>query len=464
MQHSTSSILSICNDIFNPESCHQMACKHGFIQRKSSKIFGPEFLSALIVPSAGCATDSLNGLCARMAEFNPNANISASALIQRINTKAAVQFTMAAYEKILTLTREKMIQQDPSITNVLKHFRNIYIQDSTIFEMNKELSRFFPGTKRGGKKGGSSCKSQMKIDLIHNLATGRIERAQIHEGKRPDQASSGVIERIVKVGDLVMRDLGYFKIESLSNIDELGAYFLSRFPSHLKVYLSAMDEKPVDLAEHLNKKYKNSTAIDLTVWVSDKRLQVRLVAYRLPERVISERHRKANKSAKETGRTLSRAKKTLLEFSIFVTNIPSSLISVDVIGTIYRLRWEIELIFKQCKSDLQIDVLRGVCRHRILCLAWARLCMIMIVSCIAGGFSHLAKGWYQVELSSVKLIRYILRNGILCRAIKEGKLQELEDKIIQEIPKRLKKEKRSRKTMRQRANDLEGYYEACNKL
>ena len=171
MQHSTSSILSICNDIFNPNSCHQMACKHGFIQRKSSKILGPEFLKALIVPSTGCTTDSLNGLCARMAEFNPDANISASALAQRINTKAAVEFTMAAYEKMLTLTRKKMIQQDPSIENILIHFKNIYIQDSTIFEINKKLSRFFPGTKRGGKKGGSSCKSQMKIDLIHNLAT-----------------------------------------------------------------------------------------------------------------------------------------------------------------------------------------------------------------------------------------------------------------------------------------------------
>lgn len=459
MQHCTSPILSICNDIFNPESCYQLARQSGFVQRSTSKISGHEFVKVLTLPSNGLSEDSLNGLCVRMSEFNPQANISASALAQRINTKAAVRFMRACFERVLKLARKKLEKQYHSLEDALKHFNNIYIQDSTVFEINKKLARFFPGTKRGGKKGGTSCKSQMKIDLIHNFATGQIADAQIYEGKRPDQAQTGKIESLVNKGDLVIRDLGYFKIESLKTLSEVEVYFLTRFPSHIKVYLHPDDKESIDLATYLNKHFKNRAAVDLIVWISDKRLEVRLVAYRVPKDIVAERKRKAHKKNKEMGRTLSREKLALLEFSLFVTNIPSEIISVEAIGTIYRLRWEIELIFKTWKSHLKIDVLQGLCLQRILCLIWSRLCMVILVAHITAGFLNLAKKLCEGEVSQVKIISYLLRNGTLCKAIQIETLEDLEKRIIQDMSRRFMKNKRERKTMRERATKLESYYE-----
>lgn len=459
MQHSTFNILSICDTIFNPEICHHLARLNGFIQRSSSKINGHEFIKTLVLPSNGLSEDSLNGLCERMREFNSQANISASALAQRINTKAAVRFARACFERILKLTRKKLERQYNSLEGALKHFNNVYIQDSTIFEINRNLARFFPGTKRGGIKGGSSCKSQMKIDLIHNFATGQIIDAQIYEGKRPDQAQCEKIESILEKGDLIIRDLGYFKIESLKVITEAKAYFLTRFPSHVKVYLNYDDEEPVDLATHLNEYYKDAPAIDLTVWVSAERLMVRLVAYRVPKEIETERRRKAHKAAKEMGRTLSKEKLSLLSFSIFISNIPINMVSTQVIGTVYRLRWEIELIFKTWKSYLKIDVLQGVCLHRILCLIWSRLCMAILVAHLTARFLNLAKKLCKGELSLVKLVSYLLRNGNLCQAIRTQTLQNLEDRISQDMSRRFMKDKRSRTTMRERASTSESYYE-----
>lgn len=461
MQQSTTPILSIFDDILNNESCYQLARQHQFIQRNSSKIRGHEFVKALILPNQGLLEDSLNGLCERMRDFNPDADISASALAQRINTKSAERFMRAIFEKTLQNVREKLEKQHASLTGVLEHFNNVFIQDSTVFEINKKLSRFFPGTKRGGKKGGSSCRSQMKIDLIHNFATGQIADAQIYEGKLPDQALSGKIMSMLKAGDLVLRDLGYFKIEALKTIKTVGAYFLTRFPSHVKVYLNCDDEKPESLAGYLNKHYKNRSTIDLKVWISDERLEVRLIAYRVPREVVEERRRKANKSAKEMGRTLSNEKIALLDFSLFVCNIPVEMISSEVIGTIYRIRWEIELIFKSWKSQLKIDILKGVCLQRILCLIWSRLCMVIIVAHITACFLRVAKKLCSGELSRSKLISYLIRNGILCQAIRNQTLPQLERRMMQDITKRLIKDKRSRKTMLQRAIDSEEYYNWC---
>ncbi len=464
MLHSTPAILSICEDIFNSEMCHQLARSSGFIQRSSSKIKGHEFVKALVLPSYGLSEESLSGLCDRMREFNFQADISSSALAQRINTKAAVRFMRECFERTLKCVREKLEKQYCALEGTLKTFNNVYIQDSTVFEINKKLARFFPGTNRGKRQNESSLKSQMKIDLIHNFTTGQIAELQIYEGKLPDQALTGKIEKIIEANDLFLRDLGYFKIQSLKNIDESKAYFLTRFPAHVKVYLNPDDKDPIDLATYLSKHFKEFSAIDLNVWISEERLQVRLIAYRVPKDISADRRRKAHKEAKGRGRTLSKEKLAQMDFSLFVTNIPANILSVKVIGTVYRLRWEIELIFKTWKSQLKIDVLQGVCLQRILCLIWGRLCMVILIAHITAGFLNLAKRLIEAELSQIKLVNYLIRNGSLCKAVQSQTLQNLEMKIILDLPRRLIKDKRSRKTMRQQTIESRSYYEECDFL
>lgn len=459
MQHCTPNILSICDQIFNENSCYELARKHQFIQRSTSRIKGHEFIKALILPSNGLSEDSLDGLCLRLKAFNPEVDISASALAQRLNTRAAVEFMKACMQKTLHTTRSKFVKQYSCIESCLSNFNTTYIQDSTVFEVNKKLSKFFRGTKRGGIKGKTSCKAQVKIDLIHNLTLGSITDARIYEGKRPDQALAGNILKIIKKNDLVIRDLGYFKMEVFKLTAKAKAFFLTRFPSHVTVYLNEEDEKPIDLALHLNKYYKNSAAIDIKVFVGAERLPVRLIAYRVPKSIRNERLRKARKGAKEMGRTLSQAKLNLLQFSLFITNIPEDWISHEVIGTLYRLRWEIELIFKQWKSILKIDVLKGISPYRVKALIWGRLCTAVLLATITSTFMNFAKKYCTAELSPTKVIEYLIRNGKLCEAVIQCKIEMLEKEMVQDLQKRLLKNKRSRITMREKIINLETYYE-----
>lgn len=461
MQLSTSNILSIIDNNFKPDEIHAVARQTKFIQRSTSKIKGHEFVKALILPSNGICEESLNGLCERIREFNPTADLSAPALAQRINTISAVRFMKEVFTKLLNSVRESLEKQYTSLNGVLKVFNNILIQDSTVFELNKKLANVLPGTKRGGKKGGSSCLSQMKVDLIHNFTTGKIQDVRIYEGKRPDQALTSRIEQLISKNDLIIRDLGYFKISSLKMIEIAQAYFLTRFPSHVKVFLNPGDEEPVALAIHLNKYFKRKKVIDFPVWIGDERLKVRMVAYRIPKDIIAKRRRMTHKRAKEMGRITSQEKLALLDFSLFVTNIPSEMISEELIGTIYRIRWEIELIFRNWKSQLKFDFLQGICIYRIACLIYARLCTVLILAHITAGFMNLAKRLCEGELSPVKLIEYLFRNGNLSRAVQAQALEEFENKMAQDLPKRLLKDKRSRTTMRQRAIDSETYYEWC---
>lgn len=458
----TSKMVTLFEQMFNPQACYQLARKHQFIQRSSSKIHGHELIKTLILPSQGLSEDSLNGLCYRLREFNPDLDISASALAQRINKQSAVLLIKACFGKILDLTRNQLEKQYPYVKGILSFFKNIYGEDSTVFEVSKFLQKQFPGTKRGGREGKLSCKAQMKIDLIHNFTRGVIEHAAIYEGKRPDQSLTEKIFEVACKGDLILRDLGYFKLKSFKKLSEIGGYFITRLPSHIKIYLNFEDKVPLDLPRYLDKHYKYSSEIDLKVLVGDERLPVRLIAYRVPKDVLNERLRKANKGAKEMGRVLSRSKLDRMKFSIFITNIPEEWVSAEFIGTVYRLRWEMELIFKHWKHLLHIDILEGISIYRTEVLIWSRLCTTVLVAYVSAIFMNLANSYCQGELSPVKLIEYLMRNGKLCEAVKLNRIEEFEQEMLLDLGRRLMKNRRSRKTMRERIIDLEPYYELGN--
>lgn len=67
---------------------------------------------------------------------------------------------------------------------------------------------------------------------------------------------------------------------------------------------------------------------------------------------------------------MSKGKEFGINYSAFITNVPIEILSAEIIGTIYQLRWEIELIFKQWKSQLKMNVLEGINHNRIECLIW----------------------------------------------------------------------------------------------
>jgi hypothetical protein len=338
----------------------------------------------------------------------------------------------------------------------LENFNSVLIEDSTVLKLNEKLQEDFQGTNRGG----TGAKSQAKIDVIYDLVKGVIVNAEIYNGKDPDQGLASRILPFVKPGDLVIRDLGYFVLKSFYSFIKLEAYFISRLLPHVKIYLNGDDLKPINLEHYLDKHYSGHSIIDIPqMFFGDEKIPLRLVLYRLPKDVVEAKLREANKRAKETGRKMSHQKKLLLHFAAFVTNATENLLSAEIIGTIYRLRWEIELIFKRWKSQLKLDYLKGVNKNRIECLIWSRLSSVLLIEMINGHIamlaSKIAKG---IEVSHVKIIDYILRQSKFYASVAQNHLEEFFKVMEEDIPRMLLKDKRDRKTMREKVIILESYY------
>jgi hypothetical protein len=119
---------------------------------------------------------------------------------------------------------------------------------------------------------------------------------------------------------------------------------------------------------------------------------------RLPVRLVLSRRRTAYANAKRKGRQPSQKYLALLAWSFFITNVPDTMLSATQIIQFYRIRWQIELIFKLCKSQLHIDTVQGCGEHRILCQLYARLILFVLLCDVVAAFRFLE----ERELSLVK--------------------------------------------------------------
>src|SRR5664280_2733024 len=185
--------------------------------------------------------------------------------------------------------------------------------------------------------------------------------------------------------------------------------------------------------------------MEFNVFLGQKhRIPVRLVVYRLPSDVYRKRQKAAIKAAKRKGRGISLSYLKFLKYTFFITNVPATRWPMEAVGTIYRLRWQVELTFKHWKSLFQINVLKGTRPERILCLIYGRLIVILVVQRLLALASAQAVV-EQRELSFCKASQWLMRGGRLLKAFLDRQFGDLLRRMVSRL-KRLLKQKRKRLT------------------
>ena len=269
-------------------------------------------------------------------------DISKQAVAERINRHGVVfvkQVLNAVIENISGLCSTYN-------TGVFKTFVNVFLQDSTHLPLPPHLADAYPGAKNQSKK----INAGMKIQAIFNLVNERLTAFSLSPFTRTDQSASKDILKLVKTGDLVIRDLGYFVLSVFETFIQNGIFFLTRYRNEVTIYCPESGNK-LNLLKLLKKK----SSLDIDVFLgSNQRLPVRLVALPVPDHIANERRRKA-KNNRDRRCNPSKESLQLLGWSIFVTNVGRSIWEPSNILEVYAIRWRIEIIFKAWKSHLSLD-------------------------------------------------------------------------------------------------------------
>lgn len=423
--------------LFQADELTKLARKVQFIQRSSTLLQAKDFVELMTVASLDTRIMSLERLCSALRKLNPEADLTPQSLMERLNQPASAIFLKAVFSNVVEKGMIDIVKQIPPES--LKLFKNVYIEDCTECVLNGKLQEEFKGSS------GGASKASVKIDLIYEIKQKNIYLAELTDRRVPDQTIAKRHLNIIREGDLWIRDLGFFSATVLKAIMVSGAYFLSRLHTSANVYLEMTDMEPVDLAKYLNKYHANDTVIDLWVFVTKDKIPCRLIAYRAPKEVADKRRRIANTEAKKKGRNQKESCINRLDFTLFVTNVPKSVWEPEIVGTIYTVRWQIELIFKNWKSSLQIHHLKGIDPDRIRCLLYGKLTAIVLMNMI-----YKIADWYAQllgkEISLHKVINWLREDNTLAKIILRGFSKELMTTLEIEIPKTMCKNKRTRKT------------------
>ena len=233
-------------------------------------------------------------------------------------------------------------------TSVFASFGKVLLQDSTTLRLSEGLSKLFPGNYSRGQ-----TKAVARIQSIIDIKAMKFIDLVLGAYRENDQSASGSILAHIKKGDLVIRDLGYFASSTFDKIIETEAHFLSR----LKYGVSLFDQQGDPIA--LKKLLQKGKQIDRWIVMgSKKQLSVRLVMVPLPKAQAAEKRRRA-KQDRDKRLNHSKLYYQWLGYSVYITTVHKDVWPPKDVVKAYRVRWQIEIIFKSWKTGFHLqDMLR----------------------------------------------------------------------------------------------------------
>lgn len=323
------------------------------------------------------------------------AHISRVALHRRFSTSAAAFL----YKCLLYVLRQKIERACPVDTELLRHFREVRIADSSSWDVSENLRNVLPGS--GGDASAANC----KLQVVYDYKRGELAFLDVTAGTVPDNRYTNHLPGMLEKGDLLLIDQGYFKLRTLAEIVAKGAFFLTRFLVRTTIK-DALTQAPIDLSNHLSTVQGN--ACEMQVLMGGEKLdeiRCRLIALRVSEQVANERRRRLKKEARKKGRAVSKHHLMLCDWTILITNVPEQWLPLQMVRALYMLRWQIELLFKQLKSILRVHQSTTTKEHRLRCELYGKLITAVIIHRIHAATNNSIWNTKRREVSMDKLYK-----------------------------------------------------------
>lgn len=396
---------------FQPEAVIKLARKARWMVRQG-KIDAFEFFVGLVFGQLSALQLTLSAQAGCFTE-----PVSRQAVDQRYNQRA-VDWFQAQFDCCL----EQALAQspEPSLTQGLAaHFAAIRIVDSTSFDCPESLAKIFPGC------GGSASGANAKVLLEYEYLQGQFRPLQLVAGNRPDQGLAPQLPGLLTPKELLLIDKGFAILKALAQIDKRQAFFLTPFHRSAQAWVPDAKGSPVKLDVANCLRHTQENLVSWTqVWLGNPadKLVVRMVAFRLsPE--SAGRHRDAlRRSSVKQGKQPTAASLELAGWLILITNAPPDKLPNYAMAYLYRVRWQIELVFKQCKSFLRLGQTAADTNiYRVQCEIWGRLIAAVVLFAWHSHLQCALSTRVKREISFGQVARHLQQHGMsLAQRLIEG--------------------------------------------
>ncbi len=382
-------------------------------RRRAGKIDPFEFLVSLIFGQLSASRLTLSSHAQTLGE-----PVTRQAVDQRFNART-VEFVKAAFTEVMAQTLD-WLPAHPQAEAVRASFSALSLLDSTSFDCPAALQEIFPAC------GGAGSVANVKLLLRYELIAGRREPLAVLAGRRSDQGQSLAAAERLQANELELTDKGFFDTKAWQAAQQRGAFLLMPLPHAVTLWQQpapAQPEELLDLAAVLAASTANRVAWSglLVGKKTHRAAPLRLVAFRLSPESAGRQRAGLRESQRKQGRTPSAKALQLAGWLLLLTNAPEARLPAAMMSYVYRLRWQVELIFRQAKSVLRLDQTESAHPHRVQSEIWARLiCAVLLFSWHAQAS---AECWrrHACEASFEKLIRLMQHWGhTIARAFLQG--------------------------------------------
>ncbi len=348
----------------------------------------------------------------------------------------------------------KKLENSKELEEVHTLFNRILLQDSTVQSLPPNLCEEFPASHTRGKQA-----AMLRLQAIFDLTNMVWLHFFIGSFCDNDQSQSKLIENVVQKNDLLLRDLGYFTLNSLELFIK-NQYVITKWDNKTNLYYAQeFGENQKGEKIDLLKLFKGKTKVDISVQVgSKKRLSMRLVAQKLPKQQAKARIEAAKKD-RHSKSNHSKEYYKLLEWEIYLTNVEEDKLSVKQIVKLYGLRWYIEILFKSWKSYSNFKKMLGKEKMNYTRLIITiHLLLIQFVYFMLDIFQYISKKVAEKTNRLMSILKFMdVVSDLLDYIIRIEKLSDLDDLIPHFVSHATYERRNKRKNMMQKClffNDL----------
>jgi hypothetical protein len=290
---------------------------------------------------------------------------------------------------VVTTIATRVLRAVPA--SVLERFDDIILQDGSSFAVHDALADVYPG--RFTKVSPAAVELHVTMSVLEDRPVG-VSLAPDSVSERKFLPAPASLRR-----KLILADRGYEDIDYCAAVDREGGSFIIRFKANANpTILRARDATGIRVRGVEGKRLK-----DVRAQFAGKTVDLDV-----------EWQRKQGPVAARLVLTWNPAYK---QHMALVTNLPPSDYTASVIRTLYSLRWQVELLFKEWKSYANLHRFTTTKAAIAEGLMWAAL----TVAALKRFFAHAAQLVGQTAISTRATAMALgLHLGPLLRAVLRG--------------------------------------------
>jgi IS4 transposase len=274
----------------------------------------------------------------------------ARSAFQKRFSVASVAFLRAVFGEATVVAAASM---GTDLGGKLRRFRDISVFDATVVRLHRFLTDRFAGCRT------NHSPAAVKLQMVLCLSNRAVSELAITAGRVSDHEFTKRFT--VAAGQLLLFDLGYYASAFFQRVHGMGAFFVSRLKDNADPYIVKVRR---GIARGCAVKDKRLSEVEFA-WGRPIDLDVRLTVDGPIFRLVGTWN-------DDKGR-----------WHLYVTNLPVRRFSVEEIALVYRLRWEVELLFKELKSTCRLDQVNTRREEVVLTLFYASLLSLLVSRTLA---------------------------------------------------------------------------------